>query len=178
MTHLAIPVGASDHVQGPGTAPVTIVEYGDCECSSCGGAYPTLKALACAAGPRLRFVLRNFPLAEMRPHALHAAAFAEAAAEAGRFWEAHDLLYENRAALGDAHLLGYGDRLGLDPAAVRAALAGCYADRIRADFLGGVRSGVNGTPTLFVNSFRYDGPRDLESLAALAQDLSPSIPAA
>lgn len=131
MTRLAIPVGASDHAQGPGTAPVTIVEYGDCECSSCGGAYPTLKALACAAGPRLRFVLRNFPLAEMRPHALHA-----------------------------------------------AALAGRCADGIRADFPGGVRSGMNGMPTLFVNGLRYDGPRDLESLAALMQGLSPSIPVA
>ena len=178
MTRLAIPVGASDHAQGPEAAPVTIVEYGDYECPYCGEAYPTLKALARAAGPRLRFVFRNFPLAEMHPHALHAAAFAEAAAEAGRFWEAHDLLYENQAGLGDAYLLGYGDRLGLDPAAVRAALAGRYADRIRADFLGGVRSGVNGTPTLFVNGLRYDGPRDLESLAALVQGLSPSIPAA
>lgn len=167
MSRLAIPVGPADHAQGPADAPVTIVEYGDYECPYCGEAHPILKALVRAAGPRLRFVFRDFPLAEAHPHATRAAQFAQAAGAAGRFWEAHDLLYEHQSALRDADLLGYGARLGLDAAAVRAAFDGGFDARIRQDFIGGVRSGVNGTPTLFVNGQRYDGPRDLASLEAL-----------
>lgn len=165
MSHLTPPVGPQDHAAGPADAPVTLVEYGDYECPYCGDAYPVLKALQRAAGDRLRFVFRNFPLVEAHPHASRAAAFAEAAATAGRFWEAHDLLYENQDALDDASLLAYGAALGLDRADVVAALEGRYDEKIRADFRSGVRSGVNGTPCLFINGTRYDGPVDLALLA-------------
>lgn len=164
MSRLAIPIGHEDHVQGPDTAPVTLVEYGDYECPYCGEAYPVLKAVQGEMGDALRFVFRNFPLAEMHPHAVHAAAFAEMAATAGMFWQAHDLLYENQDALTDRDLLAYGHRLGLPQSRLAEALDGGFDAKIRADFRGGVRSGVNGTPTLFINGLRYDGARDAGTL--------------
>lgn len=169
MTRLSIPVGPEDHAQGLANAPITLVEYGDYECPYCGEVYPVLKEVEAAMGDRLRFVFRNFPLAEMHPHALRAAEFAEAAATAGHFWEAHDMLFENQQALTDEDLLGYASALGLDEATIRRAFDGSTEGKVRADFLGGVRSGVNGTPTLFVNGVRYDGPRDARSLIAVLQ---------
>ena len=84
---LKLAVGERDHVQGDAHAKVTLVEYGDYECSYCGQAYPIVKAVQKAMGKDLRFVFRNFPLTEMHPHAQHAALAAEAAAQQGRFWE-------------------------------------------------------------------------------------------
>jgi protein-disulfide isomerase len=115
-------------------------------------------------GDRLRFVFRNFPLIEIHPHALAAAQLAEGAAEIGRFWTAHDLLFENQAALGEIDLFDFGERVGLDSSAVSRALDGRFDERIRGDFLGGVRSGVNGTPCLFINGSRYDGRNELDAL--------------
>lgn len=166
MTHLAIPVGSQDHAQGQAQAPVTLVEYGDYECPYCGEAYPILKAVQRAMGDELRFVFRNFPISELHPHAVRAAEFAEAAAGLGRFWQAHDMLYENQSALSDEDLFGYGLRLGLDSDVVAEGLDGRFDPKIRADFMGGVRSGVNGTPSLFINGLRYDGERDVDSLVA------------
>lgn len=164
MSHLTPPVSSEDHVMGPDNAPVTLVEYGDYECPYCGEAYPVLKAVQRAMGDRLKFVFRNFPITESHPHAGRAAEFAEAAAKAGRFWEAHDMLYEHQDALGNASLIAYGEALGMDRETVIAAFDGRYDGKIRQDFMGGVRSGVNGTPTLFIDGERYDGPRDAESI--------------
>ena len=157
-SHLTPPVGPNDHAAGPADAPVTLVEYGDFECPYCGQAYPIVKALQERLGDRLRVVFRNFPLSESHPHAEHAAEAAEAAGAQGRFWEMHDMLYENQGALGDRALIGYATQLGLDAARVTRELeSGTFADKVRADFRGGVRSGVNGTPTFFINGERYDG---------------------
>ncbi|WP_018390209.1 DsbA family protein [Ancylobacter sp. FA202] len=166
MSRLTTPVGAHDHSEGPADAPVTLVEYGDFECPYCGEAYPILKAVQRAVGDRLRFVFRHFPIVESHPHAGRAAEFAEAAGSAGRFWEAHDMLYEHQDALADANLRHYGKALDLDAEALQAAFDGRYDAHIRADFMGGVRSGVNGTPSLFINGVRYDGERDVASLVA------------
>ncbi len=156
---LSPPVSERDHSIGPATAPVTLVEYGDYECPHCGHAYPIVKALQRKLGKRLRFVFRNFPLAEAHPHARHAAEAAEAAADQGKFWEMHDALFENQLALEDHQLVATTRHLGLDAERVAAALeAGTYTQRVRDDFRSGVRSGVNGTPTFFVNGRRYDGP--------------------
>ena len=163
---LTPPVGPGDHVAGGPNAKVTLVEYGDYECPYCGEAYRVIEIVRSVMGDALRFVFRNFPIAEAHPHAVHAAEFAEAAAGIGNFWAAHDMLYENQAALADADLLFYAERLGLDQRAVLAAFAGRHSEKIRADFTSGVRSGVNGTPTLFIDGVRYDGPRDVESLVA------------
>jgi len=169
--HLSAPVDAHDHVQGPADAPVTLVEYGDFECSYCGMAYPIVKAVQQAMGANLRFVFRNFPLREAHPHAERAAEAAEAAAVQGRFWEMHDALYEHQRALGDADLARHAAAVGLDvDRFAREMAAGAYAEPVRAEFLSGVRSGVNGTPTFFVNGQRYDGDwRDAKGfIAALA----------
>jgi formate-nitrite transporter family protein len=151
-------VRAHDHIAGPDDAPVTLVEYGDYECPYCGMAYPVVKAMQRELGSRLRFVFRNFPLAESHPHARHAAEVAEAAAAQGKFWEMHDMIYEHQGALDDADLVRYAESLELDGERVSRELeAGTYRKRMRDDFRSGVRSGVNGTPTFFINERRYDG---------------------
>lgn len=168
---LRIPVGADDHVQGPLDAPIVLVEYGDFQCPYCGEAYPELKAVQAEMGDSLCFVFRHFPLVNAHPHAERAAEFAEAAGTLGRFWEMHDVLYENQSALDDRSLVGYASELGFDRALIESALRGDYAARVRRDFDGGVRSGVNGTPCLFINGRRYDGPRDAQTLVALMRSM-------
>ena len=155
---LTPPVSARDHAAGSDDAPVTLVEYGDYECPYCGMAYPIVKRAQQDLGSRLRFIFRNFPLAESHPHARLAAQAAEAAGAQGKFWEMHDMLFEHQDALEAEDLLSYAKSLGLDTAQFARDLeAGTYAKRVRDDFRNGVRSGVNGTPTFFVNGNRYDG---------------------
>ncbi|HXN75928.1 MAG TPA: DsbA family protein [Gemmatimonadaceae bacterium] len=155
---LTPPVSARDHIAGPDDAPVTLVEYGDYECPYCGMASPVVKAAQRELGGQLRFVFRNFPLAEAHPHARMAAQAAEAAAAEGRFWEMHDMLFEHQDALEAQDLVGYAKSIGLDVQQfTRELKAGTYEKRVRDDFRSGVRSGVNGTPTFFVNGARYDG---------------------
>jgi protein-disulfide isomerase len=163
---LSLPVSEQrDHLLGPATAAVTLLEYGDYECSYCGQAYGVLKELMDERGDQVRLVFRNFPLTQMHPHAARAAEAAEAAAAQGRFWEMHDILYERQDALEDEDLLSYAGELGLDVDRFGADLSkDAYADRIREDFMSGVRSGVNGTPTFFINGRRHDGAFDLQSL--------------
>jgi protein-disulfide isomerase len=167
---LTLPVSQDrDHIQGPAEAPVTLVEYGDYECPYCGAAYPIVKEVQARLGDGLRFVFRNFPITTSHPHAEQAAEAAEAAASQGRFWEMHDLLYENQKRLRDADLHGYAETLGLDTERFDKELAEhVHAARVREDFMSGVRSGVNGTPTFFINGVRHDDSYDLETfLAAL-----------
>jgi protein-disulfide isomerase len=165
---LTVPVGPEDHARGgPETAPLTLVEYGDYECPYCGAAYPIVKELERVLGDELRSVFRNFPLGEIHPHAPQAAEAAEAAAGQGRFWEMHDLLYENQQHLETSDLLRYAEALGLEFQPFEADLAQhTYEPRVRADFLSGVRSGVNGTPTFFINGVRHNGSYDFDTLLA------------
>jgi protein-disulfide isomerase len=164
---LTVPVSQRDHQQGPATAPVTLVEYGDYECPYCGEAYPIVKEIKLRLGDRLRFVFRNFPPTQSHPHAEHAAEAAEAAAAQGKFWEMHDSLFEHQQALDDTHLVHYAAALQLDQEKfVREMTEHVYAPRVREDFLSGVRSGVNGTPTFFVNGVRHDASYALETLLA------------
>jgi protein-disulfide isomerase len=158
MATLKVPITAEDHVQGPESADATLVEYGDYECLYCGQAYPTVQQIQKHFGKRLRFVFRNFPLSEMHPHAEAAAEVAEFAGAQGKFWEMHDRLFENQERLGEGLFLDLGDKLKLSTAALRQALdQRTFEARVRADFKGGVRSGVNGTPTFFINGHRHDG---------------------
>jgi protein-disulfide isomerase len=155
---LTPPVSAKDHAAGPDDAPVTLVEYGDYECPHCGRAHPVVKAVQRELEGQLRFVFRNFPLAEAHPHALLAAQAAEAAGAQGRFWEMHDMIFEHQDALQPQDLVGYAKALALDIQQFERDLeAGTYAKKVRDDFRSGVRSGVNGTPTFFINGTRYDG---------------------
>jgi protein-disulfide isomerase len=163
---LILPVSEDrDHIQGSPDAAVTLLEYGDYECPYCGAAYPNIKEVQARAGELLRFVFRNFPITTSHPHAERAAEAAEASAVQGRFWEMHDTLYENQAHLGDYDLHGYAEQLGLDVAAFDAELAeGAHLPRIHEDFMSGVRSGVNGTPTFYLNGERHDDSYDVETL--------------
>ena len=167
MSRLTPTPSATDHFQGSLDASVVVVEYGDFECPYCGEAYPVLKAVQQEVGDELCFVFRHFPLSEAHPHAERAAEFAEAAATIGKFWEMHDVLYENQQALTNHSLVIYGKRLGLPEKLMESALEDGFATRVRRDFVSGARSGVNGTPCLFINGQRYDGPRDAESLIAV-----------
>jgi formate-nitrite transporter family protein len=169
---LELPVGERDHVTGLDDAPVTLVEYGDFECPYCGMAYPIVRSIQRQLGNRLRFVYRHFPLKERHPHAQHAAEAAESAAAQGKFWEMHAALFEHQDALEDEALRSYALEIGLDGERVERDLeSGTYARRVRDDFRSGVRSGVNGTPTFFVNGERYDGPwmHEAKFLSALRE---------
>lgn len=164
---LQVPVSGRDHSQGPSDAATTLVEYGDYECPHCGRAYPIVKEIQRRLGDRLRFIFRNFPLSESHPHAQHAAEAAEAAGAQQRFWQMHDRLFEHQHALGDGRLVEYAESVGIDAQRVERELAsGVHRARVREDFLGGVRSGVNGTPTFFIDGIRYDGSWDPDSLTA------------
>ena len=167
-SQLTLPVSEErDHIQGPADAPVTLLEYGDYECPYCGAAYPIVKQVQEQLGNRLRFVFRNFPITTSHPHSEQAAEAAEAAGAQGKFWEMHDHLYEHQQNLTDPDLHGYAEALELDVERFDRELAGhVHADRVREDFMSGVRSGVNGTPSFYVNGAKYDGDYSLEALLA------------
>lgn len=167
---LKIPVGDQDHIQGVGTANCTLVEYGDYQCPYCGQAYPIVKRIQKHFGKKLRFVFRNFPLNEMHPYAEAAAETAEFAGSKGKFWEMHDLLYENQADLGGPLYLKLAGDLGLSSADLRKSLEKReFLARVKSDFAGGVRSGVNGTPSFYINGERYDGSFEYEDLLGAIQ---------
>jgi protein-disulfide isomerase len=158
MSTLKPPVGPQDHAQGPANAPVTLTEFGDFECPHCGLAYFIVKTIQDELGDNLRFVFRHFPLTQVHPHALLAAHAAEAADKQDHFWEMHDLLFEHQQKLGQVNLGLYAERCGLDLVRFFTDLESPeVAARVKADFLSGARSGVNGTPTFFINGERYDG---------------------
>ncbi len=177
MGRLRAPVSPDDHLQGPPDAPVTLVEYGDYECPFCGEAYYVVKDLQARFPEELRFAFRNFPLASIHPHAQDAAFAAEAAALQGSFWPMHDRLYESQDALEPSDLLAHAEALGLHVMQLEEdARSSTVRERVRADFLGGVRSGVNGTPTFFVNGARHEGSYRFDDLAdsiAAARDGRP-----
>ena len=169
------PVGVRDHARGPEDAPVTLVKYGDYECPYCGQLHPVLEELRKRVGERVRVVFRHFPLDSVHPRARRAALAAEAAASQGRFWEMHDLLYENQDELRDEDLARHAAELGLDLPRFEEDLANDdHAWSIEEDRLGGDRVGVGGTPALFVNGVRYAGPMDIDGLLAAVEDASGS----
>ena len=162
---LTVPVGPRDHIQGPPSASVTLLEYGDYECPYCGAAYPIVKELQKRLGTTVRFVFRNFPLGNMHPHATLAAQAAEVVGAEGKFWEMHDTLYEHQSALTENDLIGYAHRLGVDQERFSSELRRpLYAERVRSDFASGVASGVNGTPTFYINGIRHNGSYELDEL--------------
>lgn len=164
---LKTPVSNRDHALGPTDAPVTLVEYGDYECPYCGRAFPIVQAVRRRLGDQLRFVFRNFPLTQIHEHAEHAAEVAEAAAAQGKFWPMHDWLFRHQHTLDDDALLAGARDVGLDVDRVRRELAGgAYRSRVREDFMSGVKSGVNGTPTFYINGHRHDSSYDIETLLA------------
>ncbi len=171
MATLKIPVGSQDHIEGNAKAPCTLVEYGDYECPHCGAAYPLVKEIQKHFGKKLRFVFRNFPMTNLHANAQAAAEVAEFAGTKGRFWEMHDLIFENQNRLGEELFTELAEKLKIDPAELQESLANeTFTRRVRDDFSGGVRSGVNGTPTFFINDYRFDGPRDFDHIVKAIDD--------
>ncbi|HYZ60287.1 MAG TPA: thioredoxin domain-containing protein [Nitrososphaeraceae archaeon] len=171
IAKLTLPVSNRDHAQGPERAPVTLVEYGDYECPYCGQAYPMIKSIQERFGYKLRFVFRNFPITQVHPHAQHAAEAAESAGSQNEFWKMHDYLYEHQQQLADKHLRQYASALGMDVERFDDEMARhIHANRVREDFMSGVRSGVNGTPTFYINGIRHDDSWDGKMLLAAIKD--------
>jgi protein-disulfide isomerase len=164
---LTLPVSGRDHALGTHTAPVTLLEYGDYECPFCAAAHPAVKHVLQLVPGDILFAYRHFPLTQIHPHAQQAAETAEAAGAQGRFWEMHDLLFAHQDHLALRDLVEYATALGLDLDRFASELeSGAHTARVREDFLSGVRSGVNGTPTFFVNGIRHNGGYDPEALLA------------
>ena len=171
MATLKNPVTSQDHVQGPENAPATLVEYGDYQCPHCGHAHFAIKRIQKHFGKQLRLVFRNFPLNEIHPYAEAAAETAEFAGTHGKFWEMHDLLFENQERLSDSLFPELAKKLKLPVDALENALeSGEYALRVGSDFSSGVRSGVNGTPTFFINGHRHDGTFEYDDLVTAIED--------
>jgi protein-disulfide isomerase len=159
------PLSDRDHIKGLRTAPLELLEYGDFECPHCGRASVVVNQLTTELGDRLQFAFRHFPLAKMHPHARKAAMASEAAAAQGKFWEMHDLLFANAGKLGMEDLLAYATVLELDVARFENEIVtDVYSPRIQEDVASGVRSGVNGTPTFFINGVRHNGGYTIEEL--------------
>ncbi|MER7366519.1 Na+/H+ antiporter NhaA [Nonomuraea wenchangensis] len=166
---LSVPVGPRDHIRGRADAPITIVQYGDFECPYCGRLHPVLTRLL-RDNPDVRLVFRHFPLRTIHPRAASAAIVAEAAGDRGRFWEMHDVLYDNQRSLSDADLERHAARLGVEPWEDVPR----HASRIALDEASGRESGVRGTPTLFLNGVRYQGPLDEDAIGRAIAELRPS----
>ena len=160
-------VSGQDHIQGNPDAPLELVEYGDYQCPHCGRAYPIIKRIQKAMGQDLKLIFRNFPLAEIHPHAMTAAVSSEAAGTKDKFWEMHDLLFENQQDLSLAHILELAEGIGLDSPAFKNALGEePLIKKVESDFESGLRSGVNGTPTFFINGKKYNDSWDEATLLA------------
>jgi protein-disulfide isomerase len=166
MSKLSVPVSAKDHIEGDPGAQCILVEYGDYQCPHCAHAHPIVKQLQLHFGKRLSFVFRNFPLTQIHPWAEPAAEAAEFAGAQGKFWQMHDLLLENQRNLGDALFSQLAISLELSAPQLEAALEEqAFRSRVRADFTGGARSGVNGTPTFFINGQRHNGSFEFDFLS-------------
>jgi protein-disulfide isomerase len=157
MSKLRTAVNSQDHIQGNVNAPIELVEYGDYQCPHCGHAYPIVKSIQKKMGNKLKFVFRNFPLAEIHPNAVNAAVASEAAAMQNKFWEMHDHLFEFQSRLDDESLIKYAAQLKLNVEQFENDFEKPeLIKKVDADFESGVRSGVNGTPSFFINGEKYN----------------------
>ncbi|MEA2499088.1 MAG: hypothetical protein QOH26_1493 [Actinomycetota bacterium] len=171
-SRLILPVSPDrDHIRGSLDAPVSVVEYGDYQCPYCAAAQPIVESIRARLGGILHFVFRHFPMSTVHPLARGAAEAAEAAGARGRFWEMHELLFENQPRFELPHLLVYAKAVGIDPDAVAVELARhVHEPKVSEDFMSGVRSGVNGTPTFFINGIRHDGSWEAAPLMTAIQN--------
>jgi protein-disulfide isomerase len=155
---LKLLVGERDHSQGPADAPVMLVEYGDFECSLCGRAFPVIEELLNTYEGKIRFIFRNFPMKTIHPNAYDAALAAEAAGLQGKFWEIHSIFFKNQDNLERPQLIKYAASAGVDPEKLKTDMESeTIRAKVKEDFRSGVISGVNGTPTFFINGIRYNG---------------------
>lgn len=173
---LRTPVSEQDHYCGPATAPVELVEYGDYQCPHCGRAYPVIKALMAALGDNLKFVFRNFPLSKIHPHARLAAIATEAAALQGRYWDMYNMLFQNQKRIHQSALAEYAAALGLDVEQFKKDMRSSeLEEKVESHFYSGMRSGVNATPTFFINGEQYTGSWEDDELLAFIRSCHPGI---
>ena len=159
------PVNSKDHIQGNKNASLELVEYGDYQCPHCGRAYPIIKAVQEAMGNNLKFVFRNFPLTQAHPDAFNAAVAVEAAGLQHKFWEMHDIIYENQEILDWENLLLYAKTIELNLTSFKTDIKkDSVTSKVEDDFESGIRSGVNGTPSFFINGEKYEGSWDAYDL--------------
>ena len=163
---LKSPVTDQDHVAGPASAAITLVEYGNFECLQCGGAYRNLKQIRDVLADELRLVFRNFPMVQTHPRSLRAAEAAEAAAAQGKFWQMHDQLFTHQKALEDRDLIRYAARISLDIERFKRDLAeNVYLPKVQSRYEHSLfAEHVTGTPTIYLNEIRYTGATDVQSL--------------
>ena len=161
--NLTLPVDSNDRIHGPADASVTLVEFGDYQCSYCGSAQPIVEALNREFSGNLRFVFRNFPITELHPDAMNAALVAESASTAD-FWALHDALFANQAALDPESLIALAASMGVSPAKARTGLNGSTRSKIERDLASGAASGLQGTPTFFINGRLHEGEWSQEVL--------------
>jgi protein-disulfide isomerase len=172
MSKLKPPLNSKDHYEGNENASIELVEYGDYQCPHCGHAYPIIKSIQKKLGSKLKFVFRNFPLAEVHPDATHAAIAAETASAQNKFWEMHDIIFENQERLDDTHLVRYAEKIGLDIKKFETDFEKPeFAEKVESDFESGIHSGVNGTPSFFINGQKYNGDWDEEPFLAYLETL-------
>lgn len=158
MKQLTISINSNDHILGNPNATIELVEYGDYECPFCGRAYPIVKEIKRKLDGDIKFVFRNFPLAKIHPHAFMAAVATEAASLQGKFWEMHDIIFENQKTLDVDHIINFAGLLGLDTDRFKDDIQDRHMiEKVEKDFEGGLRSGVNRTPTFFINGERFEG---------------------
>ena len=165
MSRLTPPVNDNDHIRGLPSAGITLVEFGDFQCSSCASAYPEIKEVQRVLGKELRFVYRHFPMSNIHAYAFSAAVAAEAAGKQNKFWQMHDMIFERQVLLSEYALLEFAEDLGLNMRTFRNDLADeSLPAKVEYDFESGVMSGVNGTPSFYINGFKYNGSPDYPSL--------------
>lgn len=163
---LLVPISRQDHIQGLVNTSITLIQYGDYQCPTCGQAHQLIKAIQHQLNG-LCFVFRHFPQPQLHPCARRAAEAAEAAEAQGKFWQMHDILFTHQQALGNDYLVEYANHLGLDiPQFLQDISNQVYLDRIHQDIEGGLRSGVTTAPTLFINGIRYIDRWNIEQLIA------------
>lgn len=163
-------ITAADQATGNLDAPLTLLEYGDYQCPHCALAFPTVKKLIAEFGERIRFVYRHFPISEAHPQAKDAAYAAEAAGLQGKFWLMHDLIFTHPQRLPESPFALYALELGLNEAAFAHDFSSEQVrQKVEADFEGGMRSGVNGTPSFFINGQKYNGNHDHTTLRTVIE---------
>jgi protein-disulfide isomerase len=177
MNQLTPSVQQNDHLSGNPDASIELVEYGDYECPHCGRAYPIIKSIQQQLGADLKFVFRNFPLSKVHPNAVAAAIAAEAANMQGKFWEMHDIIYENQKTLDTESIFRFAETTGLNTMRFKNDIQQKeLADKVEQDFETGLRSGVNRTPTFFINGQKYEGEWEENKLLQYLQLLKTQIP--
>jgi len=171
-TKLKPEVTQNDNIQGNSNAVITLVEYGDYQCPHCGHAYPIVKQIQEQFGDKLKFVFRNFPLQNIHELAVPAAVASEAIGKQNKFWEMHDAIFENQRELNDNSFTKFADQLGADVKQFNEDRNDkIILDKVEGDFESGIVSGVNGTPTFFINGIRYNGSWEFSELAATINEI-------